>query len=160
MGVDNDEEDNGISTRGSLVTSISQHPGQHPQWHPSHKQSGSPKVSTPDRSKEPQPEHTDPSSPVQPVPVKSAVHRFDSNASHQDSEHLQGDMNVTPDSSHKGHDFVNNHSYDQSIMLSGSMDLEAVGKYMKGRRADKRKDKTEERKAAAAKSRGGITKRC
>lgn len=154
-----DEEDNGTSNKESLVTSISQHPGQPLEWHPSHNQSGSPKVSTADHSKEPQPECTGPSSPGQPARGESKVHRFEGNASHQDSEHFQGDIDVNMDQSHRGHDFVNNHSHGHSTMFSGSINMEAVGKYMKGRRADRRKERADDRKAAAAKSTGGITKR-
>lgn len=168
MVVDRDEENKVIPTEGCLTTSLSQSPGQPLRLHPSHNHAGLSNRSTSTTSNQPQADCTG-SSPThqgtaqdrgrQPIKCGSSSHRFEKITAHHHSEHLVGNLGNVPESSGQACVFVNNRSYNESMMLEGSINLGEVAQLLKDKRADRRKDKADERKAAAASSRGGINKK-
>lgn len=151
-----------IPTQGFWITSLSQSPGQLLRLHPSRNQPGSSNRSTFAHYNQAQADYTGSPSTRQgtvqgrqgqPTQGKSAVHRFEENTAHGHSDHLMGDIGIVPAGSHHGHDFKKNGSYNDSMMIAGSINVWEVAQLLKDKRAGRRKDKADERKAAAARAR-------
>lgn len=147
-----------LPTQEFWITSLSQSPGQLLRLHPSQSQAASSNRSTASHYNHAQADWTGSPSTRQgrrgqPAQGKSAVHRFEDNTAHDHSDHLMGDIGIVPASSHHGHEFKKNGSHNESMMIAGSINVWEVAQLLKDKRADRRKDKADARKAAAARSR-------
>lgn len=83
------------------------------------------------------------------TPDRLPNHQFIGNTSHDDSDHLLGDLGQGPPGVHvQGHKFAYNKSHDTSLMMSGTIDMSEAASILKEKWAGKRKEKAAERKAA------------